>query len=432
MSDSPLWDGQSLLEFECEFHKHSYKENELRVTLYASGDTQPVSLGVWSEDINDYADKIKQSPADFFSKLRQSNVLREGEMMWCITRKPFNREVAEQTRKKLALRLSIVISWLDRIIEDAKALGVAIDANIAFPFHGKRTMLHAAVYLQDQKLIKKLLELGADPYFSESMESSPQKLATMSCYNSESRREKIYELLNSQHDSKACRLEAGVRHNCKAVGESKVEPSEESQRIPSPLPDKDAGQKINANDYLQDMQKKIASMKEKEKRLKEKRRRKQLQGSSALSSDSELESPLSANSRDLSTSTTLAPIDDQMKLFCETLKTLQINEQMKNKARDFVSYWVRDSSVAPYFRLSSNTDYESARNKSVEEGFVETDRRDDNDVFDNAVVVTCQAKQNKRKEVFAPESLLRLTTKGVAMLAKLQPERRSPQMFDCL
>jgi len=201
LSSSPSWSDLQLLTFQCEYHKHSYKENEVVVDLY-TGENLPavdniVLLGSWFGDIDDCVDRSKDQ-TDIVTKIsRKTGYVQEGDMSWKIEKLKFDEKVAESTRENLARRLFTLIDWLENLKRDAAGVGMSIDANVTFPLHGNLTLLHAAVYLQDRKLVRRLLQLGANPNFCGCMEGTPVELSSRRCFMSESVRMEIHNLLTN-------------------------------------------------------------------------------------------------------------------------------------------------------------------------------------------------------------------------------------------
>lgn len=205
---SPTWPEHSTEKFSCEFHLDSYKENEINVTLYAGDHSKNIPLGKWTEDIDESIKISKDKTTNFVSKLQLNSTffsqeVQEGEMMWRLEREKFDPRKAEDLRSKLAARLFTLTNWLNKLMQEAVTFQMVIDANIEFPLHGKRTLLHAAVYLQDQKLVKRLLDLGADPCISGSKEGSPIEVAAMKSYSLGSRNKEIHSLLMNFQKSTA-------------------------------------------------------------------------------------------------------------------------------------------------------------------------------------------------------------------------------------
>jgi len=200
INHSVTWPEESVKSLRCEFHQDCYKENEIKVTLYAGDHSQKIPLGIWMEDIDETMTKNVREERNLLAKLKVngsffSQEVREGVMLWQLKRQKFNPEEAEARRFSLAKKLHMLVAWLKKLMQEAKAFNVKIDSNVAFPFHGKQTLLHAAVYLQDQKLVKQLLDLGADPNIGGCTEGSPLELACKKSYSSELKSAEIQRLL---------------------------------------------------------------------------------------------------------------------------------------------------------------------------------------------------------------------------------------------
>jgi hypothetical protein len=200
INQSVTWPEESVKALRCEFHHDCYKENEIKVTLYAGDNTQKIPLGVWMEDIDESMKENDKEETTLVAKLKVNSTffsqeVQQGLMIWQLKRQKFDPKEAEARRLSLAEKLHMLVAWLKKLMQEARVFKVKIDANVAFPFQGKRTLLHAAVYLQDQKLVKQLLDLGADPNISGSIEGSPLELACKKSYSSELKSDEIRRLL---------------------------------------------------------------------------------------------------------------------------------------------------------------------------------------------------------------------------------------------
>lgn len=206
ISQSATWPAESVKTLGCEFHRDSYKENEVKVILYAGDHSQKTPLGKWTEDIDAIMRESDHEQANLIAKLRLTDTFfsqeaREGLMMWQLERRKFDPKEAEERRFSLTKKLFTLTAWLNKLMQEARAFNVKIDANITFPFQGNRTLLHAAVYLQDQSLVKQLLDLGADPNKRGCADGSPLEVACKKSYSIKLKSKEIQSLLMSFQSS---------------------------------------------------------------------------------------------------------------------------------------------------------------------------------------------------------------------------------------
>lgn len=164
-------------------------------------------------------------------------------------------------------------------------------------------------------------------------------------------------------------------------------------------------------------------------------------GLNLVKGDTNAGGPVSASTKSfnvlspvLSKTTTLEPAsfsyDNALIIFCNCVKTLQVNSMRNNYGFDFHTVWVTDSSVSQYYkswvsaemqRASSETilkfiDYKTARENAILKGLVEAGRRQlvpNSDSSPKRIVVINWEDNSGSKQGLSSEVYLRLTNLGL-------------------
>mmetsp|Transcript_4685 Transcript_4685/g.7177 ORF Transcript_4685/g.7177 Transcript_4685/m.7177 type:complete len:959 (+) Transcript_4685:1576-4452(+) len=186
-ADIPLTPFETSIEFENMKHCPKYmipynkqldftlqdKKADMRVVniKVIKGDSPSqhsnVKLGTWTETIKNigcnaetFGEKIIEG------RLKKTEFLAGGSICVKVRMKKLGVDFKRNKRLDIAKQLSGVIDWITMFQKETSENSKRdhlLDVNISFQSSGGLSLLHAAVYAADLKLVKRLLSLGADP-----------------------------------------------------------------------------------------------------------------------------------------------------------------------------------------------------------------------------------------------------------------------------
>jgi len=180
------WEGNSSKKFLCQYNidvEETYKDKVIVIDFYKGsdrGDNIKLGHAAFSIDaVKNTSSKAVALPTfgELHSSITGSDfLLVGGQASLKVQMKP--RDIASEEKRRLDLckRLSTLVDWIDAFHKEIKGQNISFNSNIAISILGNVSLLHAAVLLEDKKILQRLILLGGNPRFKSEI-GNPLELA---------------------------------------------------------------------------------------------------------------------------------------------------------------------------------------------------------------------------------------------------------------
>ena len=143
----------------------SYKERLVQVDVVKGTSPVPgenLRLGSWKEKVEVLREIMLDATGEevLSRNIEGSEFIAEGSMTLSFRKAPLGDTRATVKRVESVRKLNTALDWIDAFQKDT---GEDFNPNISLGSRDDLSILHAAVYAADKKLVERLLGLGADP-----------------------------------------------------------------------------------------------------------------------------------------------------------------------------------------------------------------------------------------------------------------------------
>ena len=156
---------KSIVSYNKELEESFRRDNNFSIDLikgksFAQGENLTLGQCQMSIELLHYhANVLKESFMEV--SLPPTDALLSGSIVIQFNRPPHRNQLLQKKRNQMSDRLSTLIDWIIAFRNETSTFVETIDINVAIPISANLSLLHAAVYGTDNRIIKKLLSHGA-------------------------------------------------------------------------------------------------------------------------------------------------------------------------------------------------------------------------------------------------------------------------------